>query len=164
MAAPQAVGTPQTAAVTFNSAILTFGSTQIGEITSVSINRSQNAVKSFVLNKRKASKIRAGNVEFSVSFDIEAGEYQRLIALFYSSSSAVTGAQEYSVKETQPDTPTLYITTYENDDSTKAIQYQLLDAEFTSLSPEFGQESFGKVSVEVDCTEVLTVIGSTVTQ
>jgi hypothetical protein len=158
------VGTNQPIAYTFNSGILTVNGKELGDVTNVSLTIQQNAVKTIPLNKRVASAIRAGNADHSGSFDVEGGVYQEIVSAFYGQSEVVAGAVEYDTPDTQPATPTIAITTYEDDDTTKPIQYQFINPIITDMSPTQAQEAFGTKTVEVQCTEIKVHIDDDVTQ
>jgi hypothetical protein len=164
MAALVPVGTNQPIAVTFNSGKLTVNSSELGDVTNISLTIQQNAVKTTPLNKRVASYIRAGNADHSGSFDIEAGMYPAIISAFYGDSAVVTDGLSYSTPDTQPATPTVTITTYENDDTTKPMQYQFVNPILTNISPTQAQEAFGTQTIEVQCTEIVTFVADLVTQ
>lgn len=160
----QPVGSTAPIATTFNSGKLTINGSEVAEVTTISITKNQGVSKYYVLNKRIASKIRAGNYEYSGSFDIEGGVYKLIVQAFAGSSSVVSGGVEYSSKDTQPDAVTVWVTVYEDDDTDKPVQLQLVDPIFSDSSPSFEQENFGKVTVAFECRDIIEYIDDNVSQ
>lgn len=158
----QPVGTTEPIATLFNSGKLTINSDEIGEVTNISVTMNQNAVGYNTLNKRIFSKLKAGNYSYSGSFDIEGGLYAQIIKAFAGSSSPASGGTEYSSKDTQPDAVTVWITTYEDDDTDKPIQLQLVDPIFTDASPSLEQEAFGKQTIAFESRDIVVFVDDTV--
>lgn len=149
-------------ATTFNSGKVDFGAGNLAEVTSISITIGRNAVSYHTLNKRVKSKNKAGNETHSLSFDIEGGIYETIIAKYFGASSPVTGGLDYSSINTQPVQPAIFITVYENDDITKPIQFQAQNPVITDISPAIEQENFGKMTVTVECTEIVVFVDTDV--
>lgn len=162
MAAIQPTGSAGTVIPLFNSAILTIDNVEVAEIENVQVSETFDIKKTMGLNTIKARRIKRSNLQQEVTFEINSGLYTKVIELFYSSSSPVASATEYTINDGQQTTANVYITGYSDGDDTKPVQYQIQNPVFSSHSPNNQSQEFGTVSVSVACTEILLVVSDNI--
>lgn len=158
----QATGTSTDASLLFNTGILTINGVNITEIENVEISSSFEGKSTYTLNSVKKKRLKRSNLEDEITFEVNAGVYQTIMAVFNSASSAVSGGVEYTANDGQQSDATVLITVYEDDDQTKAIQYQPLNPLFTQNNKSLSSQEFGTTSVTVMCTEVVIYVADEV--
>lgn len=151
----QSVGTAVGQRLVFNSGYLTFGSSQMIDISTISINATFDikAIKALNTIKKRAQK--RANFQVEASFTAVGNNITKINQLFFSSSSPVANGLDYTIKDGQQDSTTMYITCYIDDDTTKPIQYQLSNAIISSNGNTLATEEFDEQQFTVMATDMV---------
>jgi hypothetical protein len=154
MSAPVSVGTTQNVSTVFNSGKLTLNGKLIGDIQDININSSFTEKSRYALNTIIKRAIRRSNLNQSVTFNISGGMYRELYSTFFGASSPVTGGLQYNILDGQQGAATMYMTCYEDDDTTKSYQFSVINPVLLNNSMVLASQEFETVAVEVACTEI----------
>lgn len=156
MAQKQSIGTATTQSIVFNSGYLTVNGFQIADVSDVTVTNTFSAKDYRTLNSIIKRAIRRATLEQSVKFTIDGGKARQLYAVFFSASSVTSDPGKlYTVRDGQQNpAPSVMVTCYEDDDTTKAYQYVLTNPVLTSHNVPLATEAFAKVEVEIMCTQL----------
>jgi hypothetical protein len=149
----QSIGTATSQYVYFNTGYLTINANQIVDVQDVTITNSFAAKDFRALNSIIKRAIKRATLDQSIKCTV-VGYNSAIWSLFFSSSSPISGGNEYNVKDGQQNTTTCYLTVYRDDDSSKKLQFQVTNPVFTSNSINAPTEDFGKLELEIQCTEI----------
>jgi hypothetical protein len=163
MAVPLSVGTTGTKSIFFNSGILTINGKQIGDVQDVTINLAKTEKNYYALGSKVKRAVRTSNVDSNGTFNLTGALYRELIKNWFSSSSPVSGGLKYTVKDGKEDAMTVVITTYEDDDTDKWIQYEFVGAVLLNHSLTLTQQEFASVQCEIACETINAYLSTTLT-
>ncbi len=149
----QSVGSAVGQNLVFNSGKLTIGSSLMVDVQDITINNAFTEKTFRALNSIKKRAIRRASLEQSVKCTIK-GPMTDIYSLFFSSSSPISGGNEYEALDGQQLATTVYITCYKDDDATKAYQFQLQNATFMANNWTAPVEDYLSVEVDITCTEI----------
>lgn len=161
----ESIGVVTSPSILFNTGILTINGKQLGEITNINDSQSFEGKMTYNLNSIKAPRLRRSNFTTEVTFEVEAGVYREIINVFNSSSSPVANGMQYAIKDGQQNSATVYITGYQDDDTSAAttIQVQLINPLLTQNNRTMASQEFGNVAVTIMCTDIETFVGTSIT-
>lgn len=152
----ESIGNEVNQVVVFNSGYLTVDGELMADLSNISISNSfeVKAIKS--LNSIKKRTLRRANLEQSISATMIA-IHTAIYKIFHSSSSPVSGGTEWTVKDGQQNSSTIWLTCRRDDDATKEIQYQLVNPIIATNNVNLPLEEFANTEVEIMCTEIILV-------
>jgi sporulation protein YlmC with PRC-barrel domain len=162
MSAPNSVGSTVTQSTLFNSGILTINAVQIGDLEDITVTQDKTIKDYYALGSIKKRKIRAANLNQSISFTVKGGVYRKLVEAFYGSSAATGSGTLYTVIDGQPAIPTMYITAYQDDDTTKSYQLTVSNPVVMKLPISLKTQDFAGITVDFACTEVTMYVDTAV--
>lgn len=151
MATPTAVGTAATRSILFNSGILTINGVQIGEIQDITGNASKTEKNFYALGSKIKRAVRTSNFDMNISFNIQGALFRELIKTWFSSSSAVSTGLTYTPLDGIENAMSMSITAYENDDTNKWVQINVVGAVLLNHSITLASQEFITIPVEVAC-------------
>lgn len=158
----QSTGTATDAVLLFNTAILTINGVDVTEVSNVTSNVSFDVKETRPLNTIKATKNRRSNLTVEVTFEVDAGMYKELVRTFFGASSTVASGSQFTIKDGQQLSSSVYITGYENDNTgaTTTTQYQLVNPILAQHNDTRASQEFGTVGVTINCTDIELFMGS----
>lgn len=162
MATKQSIGTANAQSIVFNSGFLTVNGTQITDISEITISSSFTLKDFRTLNSIKKRALRRATLDQTVACKLTGGKARAIYSLFYSSSSPVSGGTEFDVLDGQQTAAAVYITCYEDDNSSKAYQYQLVNPVLSKMDEANMTEEFSEVGLEFGCTDVVFIVDTAV--
>ena len=143
-------GTPITSRISFNSGVINFGSNQMVNIENITIETKWSSAPMYVLNSIKAAFLARHSESVTVTGQVQSFSPEMDMIAF--ASSTIGSPQEIDALDGQPTLANPVITLY--DQTGREIQYQVLNALFTSNKASLKNEAYTTWDFTIEAIDI----------
>jgi hypothetical protein len=143
-------GSPITSRISFNSGTINFGSNQMVNIENITIETKWTAAPLFVLNSIKAAFLARHSESVMITGQVQSFSPEMDMIAF--ASSTIGNPQEIDALDGQPTLQNPVITLF--DQNAKEIQYQVINALFTSNKASLKNEAYSTWDFTMEAIDI----------